>query len=77
MGESKYNIKKEEWSHHTMHCGSHLRPGCWFSDGRTFGALTDRFVPSVKAFILIPIVGSMFADFINSIIITFFINLLV
>ena len=39
-------------------------------------ALTDRFVPSVKAYILVPIVGSMFADFINSITITFFINML-
>lgn len=38
-------------------------------------ALTDKFAPSVKAYILVPIVGSMFADFINSIVITFFINL--
>ena len=39
-------------------------------------ALTDKFAPSVKAYILVPIVGSMFADFINSIVITFFINLI-
>lgn len=55
---------------------------CGFGMGATpnamanMQALTDRFVPSVKAYILIPIVGSMFADFINSITITFFINLL-
>lgn len=54
---------------------------CGFGMGATpnamanMQALTNRFVPSVKAFILIPIVGSMFADFINSIVITFFINL--
>ncbi|WP_347707462.1 sodium/glutamate symporter [Colidextribacter sp. OB.20] len=55
---------------------------CGFGMGATpnamanMQALTDRFVPSVKAYILVPIVGSMFADFINSITITFFINLL-
>ena len=36
--------------------------------------LTSKFAPSVKAYILVPIVGSMFADFINSLTITFFIN---
>ncbi len=55
---------------------------CGFGMGATpnamanMQALTDRFVPSVKAFILVPIVGSMFADFINSITITFFISML-
>ena len=55
---------------------------CGFGMGATpnamanMQALTDRFVPSVKAYILVPIVGSMFADFINSITITFFINML-
>ena len=38
-------------------------------------ALTERFAPSVKAYLLVPIVGSMFADFLNSLFITFFINL--
>ncbi len=55
---------------------------CGFGMGATpnamanMQALTDRFVPSVKAYLLVPIVGSMFADFINSITITFFINLI-
>lgn len=55
---------------------------CGFGMGATpnamanMQALTDRFVPSVKAYILVPIVGSMFADFINSLTITFFINML-
>lgn len=53
---------------------------CGFGMGATPNAmanmqvLTAKFVPSVKAYILVPIVGSMFADFINSLTITFFIN---
>ena len=38
-------------------------------------AICDKYVPSIKAYLLIPIVGSLFADFINSLVITFFINL--
>lgn len=55
---------------------------CGFGMGATPNAmanmqvLTEKFAPSVKAYILVPIVGSMFADFINSLTITFFINLL-
>lgn len=55
---------------------------CGFGMGATPNAmanmqvLTDKFAPSVKAYILVPIVGSMFADFINSLTITLFINLL-
>ena len=37
-------------------------------------ALTAKFAPSIKAYMLVPIVGSMFADFINSLVITGFIN---
>ena len=54
---------------------------CGFGMGATpnamanMQALTEKFAPSVQAYILVPIVGSMFADFINSIVITFFINL--
>ena len=54
---------------------------CGFGMGATpnamanMQALTEKFVPSVKAYILVPIVGSMFADFLNSIAITFFINI--
>ena len=53
---------------------------CGFGMGATPNAmanmqvLTSKFAPSVKAYILVPIVGSMFADFINSLTITFFIN---
>ncbi|MDE7250091.1 MAG: sodium:glutamate symporter, partial [Lachnospiraceae bacterium] len=55
---------------------------CGFGMGATpnamanMQALTNRFLPSVQAYILVPIVGSMFADFINSLTVTFFINLL-
>lgn len=53
---------------------------CGFGMGATPNAmanmqvLTKKFAPSVKAYLLVPIVGSMFADFINSLAITFFIN---
>lgn len=55
---------------------------CGFGMGATpnamanMQAITEQFAPSVKAYILVPIVGSMFADFINSIVITFFINMI-
>lgn len=54
---------------------------CGFGMGATPNAmanmqtLTEKYAPSVKAYILVPIVGSMFADFINSLTITFFINM--
>ena len=34
----------------------------------------EEYVPSVKAYLLIPLIGSLFADFLNSLVITFFIN---
>ena len=37
-------------------------------------ALCEKYAPSVKAYLLIPLVGSLFADFLNSLVITFFIN---
>ena len=54
---------------------------CGFGMGATpnamanMQALTEKYVPSIKAYIIVPIVGGMFLDFINSITITFFINL--
>ena len=39
-------------------------------------AICEKYEPSVKAYLIIPIVGSLFADFLNSLTITFFINLL-
>lgn len=55
---------------------------CGFGMGATpnamanMQALCDRYVPSVKAYLLIPLIGSLFADFINSLVITFLINIL-
>ena len=55
---------------------------CGFGMGATPNAMAnmqavcDRYAPSVKAYLLIPLVGSLFADFLNSLAITFFINLL-
>lgn len=72
-----YNVMGRDYDAAILAAG-----GCGFGMGATpnamanMQALTDRFVPSIKAFILVPVVGSMFADFINSIIITFFINLI-
>ena len=55
---------------------------CGFGMGATpnamanMQAICEKFAPSIKAYLLIPIVGSLFADFINSLVITFFINLI-
>lgn len=55
---------------------------CGFGTGATPNAMAnmqavcDQYVPSIKAYLLIPLVGSLFADFLNSFVITFFINLL-
>lgn len=55
---------------------------CGFGMGATpnamanMQAICDKYCPSVKAYMLIPLVGSLFADFINSLVITFFINIL-
>lgn len=38
--------------------------------------LCEKYAPSVKAYLIIPLIGSLFADFINSLVITFFINIL-
>ena len=55
---------------------------CGFGTGATPNAMAnmqavcDQYVPSIKAYLLIPLVGSLFADFLNSLVITIFINLL-
>ena len=55
---------------------------CGFGTGATPNAMAnmqavcDQYVPSIKAYLLIPLVGSLFADVLNSLVITFFINLL-
>ena len=55
---------------------------CGFGMGATPNAMAnmqavcDKYVPSVKAYLLITLIGSLFADFLNSLVITFFINIL-
>ncbi len=55
---------------------------CGFGMGATPNAMAnmqavcEKYVPSVKAYLLIPLIGSLFADFLNSLVITFFINIL-
>ena len=55
---------------------------CGFGMGATPNAmanmqvLCEKYAPSVKAYLLVPLVGSLFADFINSLVLTLFINIL-
>ena len=55
---------------------------CGFGMGATpnamanMQAICEKYTTSVKAYLLIPLVGSLFADFLNSLVITFFINFL-
>lgn len=55
---------------------------CGFGMGATpnamanMQALTEVYLPSEKAYLLVPVVGSMFADLLNSMLITAFINIL-
>lgn len=55
---------------------------CGFGMGATPNAmanmqvLCDRYAPSVKAYLLVPLIGSLFADFIHSLVITLFINII-
>lgn len=72
-----YNVMGKNYDAAVLASGT-----CGFGMGATPNAmanmqvLTDKYAPSVKAYILVPIIGSMFADFINSLCITFFINFL-
>ena len=72
-----YNVMGRDYDAAILCAGS-----CGFGMGATpnamanMQALTERYAASVKAYLLVPVVGSMFADFINSLCITFFINLL-
>ena len=55
---------------------------CRFGMGATPNAMANmqvlcgRYAPSVKAYLLVPLIGSLFADFINSLVITLFINII-
>ena len=55
---------------------------CGFGMGATPNAMAnmqvicEKYAPSVKAYLLVPLIGSLFADFLNSLVVTFFINFL-
>lgn len=73
----EYNIMGRDYDAAILVAGT-----CGFGMGATPNAMAnmqavcDRYAPSIKAYLLIPLVGSLFADFLNSLAITFFINLL-
>lgn len=72
-----YNIMGKDYDAAVIAAGT-----CGFGMGATpnamanMQAICDKYAPSVKAYLIIPIVGSLFADFLNSLTITFFINFL-
>ena len=72
-----FNVMGREYDAAVLSAGT-----CGFGMGATpnamanMQAICDRYVPSVKAYLIIPLIGSLFADFINSLVITFFINIL-
>jgi ESS family glutamate:Na+ symporter len=55
---------------------------CGFMLGTTanamanMGALVERYGPAPKAYLVVPLVGAFFIDFINAVLITFTLNLL-
>ena len=72
-----FNLMGRDYDAAVLTAGS-----CGFGMGATPNAMAnmqvicDKYQPSIKAYLLIPIVGSMFTDFINSMIVTLFINFL-
>lgn len=71
-----YNVMGRNYDAAVLAAGT-----CGFGMGATpnamanMQAVTQKYGPSIQAFILVPIVGSMFADFINSLVITLFLNI--
>jgi ESS family glutamate:Na+ symporter len=55
------------------HCGFGL--GATPNAVANMEAITERFGPAPRAFLVIPMVGAFFIDFTNALIITFFLNL--
>ena len=53
---------------------------CGFGMGATPNAManmqtvTNKYAPSTKAYLIVPLIGALFVDFVNSLIITGFIN---
>ena len=72
-----FNIMRRNYDAAVIAAGT-----CGFGMGATpnamanMQAICNRYAPSVKAYLLIPVVGSIFVDLINSLAITFIINIL-
>lgn len=56
------------------HCGFGM--GATSNAVATMSAIVDKFGPSPKAFLIVPMVGAFFIDFTNALFITAFINFL-
>ena len=71
-----FNLMGRDYEAAVMACGH-----CGFGMGATpnamanMNALTNKYVPAPKSFFVLPLVGSLFIDFINVMIITFFMNM--
>jgi len=55
------------------HCGFGL--GATPNAVANMNALTDRFGPAPRAFLVLPMVGAFFIDFTNAIVITTYLNI--
>lgn len=71
-----FNLMGRDYDAAVMACGH-----CGFGMGATPNAManmstiTSKYLPAPKAFFILPLVGSLFIDFINIMVITFFMNL--
>lgn len=71
-----FNIMGRDYEAAVMACGH-----CGFGMGATpnamanMGAISERFGAAPRAFFILPLIGSLFIDFFNAGIITFFMNL--
>lgn len=71
-----FNVMGRDYEAAVMACGH-----CGFGMGATpnamanMNALSSKFGPSPRAFFILPLIGSLFIDFFNAGIITFFMNL--
>lgn len=71
-----FNVMGRDYEAAVMSCGH-----CGFGMGATPNAmanmesLSERFMPAPRAFFILPLIGSLFIDFFNAGIITFFMNM--
>lgn len=73
-----FNVMGRDYEAAVMACGH-----CGFGMGATpnamanMNAISEKFGPSPRAFFILPLIGSLFIDFFNAGIITYFMNLFV